>query len=379
MFENINIEEIDINITNKCNLFCNHCSFNSSYKDDSELPFEMVRKIIDWAHDNSVQDIHITGGEPTLHKNFDEIIAYAVSHFEDTRLITNGYDIDICLLERLKSYGLKNIMFSVDGTREFHNNIRGADDSFERVLDTVKKAVDFGFKVRVNAVAQVSNYLSIPKLLKQVDKMKIDVFSVFAYTPTGRNYKNKISSVLNAIEWIELYNLMKTASEECDCEVVIEKNFIYAEDGYSPSEEYKRGAGCHSLIINCDYLMILSNGDVYPCVIFTDKDCAYGNIYEKSLNEILSNPMNMDIYRNFENKNHACSSCFQYSKCRGGCRAFAFAVDNNWGKKDPRCQDPNIFFPVCLMLKENIHTLKKDGRSDNVYYGKNSHEKGVPC
>ena len=67
---------IGIHLTNMCNLFCTCCSHYSNYKLDGYLSVERFTEYMEtWADNfNALSlELRLLGGEPTLHKDLEEI------------------------------------------------------------------------------------------------------------------------------------------------------------------------------------------------------------------------------------------------------------------------------------------------------------------
>ena len=56
------LNQLDIQVTRKCNLYCNHCICGDSH--DMEIPFEAIDRILDCVEE--IDTLFFTGGEPLL-------------------------------------------------------------------------------------------------------------------------------------------------------------------------------------------------------------------------------------------------------------------------------------------------------------------------
>ncbi|MBI3896438.1 MAG: radical SAM protein [Acidobacteria bacterium] len=96
----------------RCNLSCTYCN---EY-DDFSAPVptaEMFRRV-DRLAGLGTSVITISGGEPTLHPDLDEIIARIRQHGMIAGLITNGYLLTPERIERLNRAGLEYLQISID-------------------------------------------------------------------------------------------------------------------------------------------------------------------------------------------------------------------------------------------------------------------------
>jgi cyclic pyranopterin phosphate synthase len=99
-----------------------------------------------------VDEIRVSGGEPTLRKDFNRIIE-GLSELPLVKLgvTTNGFLLPE-KLEFLKSTRCRHINISLDSLNRKTYQIITRTDYFDTVLESVKQAKDSGFQVKVNVV-----------------------------------------------------------------------------------------------------------------------------------------------------------------------------------------------------------------------------------
>jgi MoaA/NifB/PqqE/SkfB family radical SAM enzyme len=144
------VRELHLELTHRCNLSCVMCEhWEIEHLDpDSvrrELDFESLKKIIDAAV--LLKDIHtivITGGEPWLRHDFNDVVAWLSGRFPDASIIalTNFWNTGHLRgkLADLRARGVKNLKLgsSIDGLEKTHNAIRGQDTSFQGIERSVR-------------------------------------------------------------------------------------------------------------------------------------------------------------------------------------------------------------------------------------------------
>lgn len=363
------LEEIDLYVTNKCNLKCKFCSVKAgSYND--EIPLTRIKEIIDEAIKYGLSDLHLTGGEPTLRGDLEQIVSYAVSNGLNVRLITNGTLLPKQRLDSLYDSGLKSIMISVDGTEEYHDKVRGVKGTYKKAYETLLYAKEKGMYVRANSVAWKDNCEEILKLLDIFNDLKIDVYSIFLGSPLGYAIEQK-DNTIDANDWKEFCNKVKekVRNNNFYTKVVMEKGYLYSdEDPKSVLGLGGRGRGCYKITEFTDFLLIRSNGDVYPCVFYSNESEPIGNIYKNSLKEIHDNFKNNELYKHYGEYPLECKSCKKVKYCHGGCRGYAKLCKNDWFQKDPRCHDQlkDSPVPLCPIVKLNINSDMIGGSSEQV-------------
>jgi len=121
----LNPLDINFRITTLCNLNCSMCVQEKT----GEMPLPRVRGIID-ALDRGYRPglrptIMFIGGEPLLHPGFREIIDHASRRGFPFSVCSNGTLFDKDLIKFLLDRGIKEAIFSIDGTEESHDALRG--------------------------------------------------------------------------------------------------------------------------------------------------------------------------------------------------------------------------------------------------------------
>lgn len=357
------LEEIDLYLTNRCNLSCDFCSVRAR-KHSSELSLDRILTLIDEACSMGLQELHLTGGEPTLRNDLEDVVAYAVKKGLNVRLITNGTILTNERLQLLRSLGLNSIMISIDGESDYHNAVRG-EGAFEKAFSTVKNAINLGMLVRVNSVAWRDNQYDILRLAERLDDIGVNIYSIFLGSPLGYAQVHK-DNIISPDEWFEFYKAVREVSSGLRMKVVIEKGFLYPKEiTYDLTDLQGRGRGCLNLTQNTDFLLIRSNGDVYPCVFFSNEAPPMGNVNSQLLREIIEQFEQDSFYNEMGCLPEACKECSRMEKCRGGCRGYARLYTGFWTDKDPRCTQKGII-PLCPIVKLNVSQNILGGSSEQV-------------
>lgn len=361
------LEEIDLYLTNRCNLSCDFCSVEAR-KNTVELSIERIKSIILEAKELGLQDLHLTGGEPTMRTDLEEIVNFAVSQGLNVRLITNGTLLTPERLRRLYEKGLKSIMISLDGMEAYHNKVRG-DGSYERALESIQVALGLGMFVRVNSVAWKDNRSDILKLSHMLNTLNVAVYSIFLGSPLGYAKKYK-DAVIAPQDWKIFCDELKSiaCSVGFRTKIVVEKGYLYPDENlYDIKGLQGRGRGCRDITNYSDFFLIRSNGDVHPCVFFSNEASAIGNVNTQSLEEILHNYADNVFYQKIGQIPETCSKCDNADACRGGCRGYAKLYFDDWMKRDPRCvDDASGILPLCPIIKYNLNEGIIGGSSEQV-------------
>ena len=146
-----------LSITDQCNFRCNYCLPNGYQPEANKPSFLTLSEIVRVAEAFAAmgtEKIRLTGGEPTLRKDFITIAENVanVSGIRQLVLTTNGYRMakDVDAWQRA---GITSINVSVDSLdpKMFHQ-ITGIN-KFDEVMRGIERAFEIGYKkVKVNSV-----------------------------------------------------------------------------------------------------------------------------------------------------------------------------------------------------------------------------------
>ncbi len=147
-----------LSITDVCNFRCTYCLPDgykpNGHNNKSFLSLDEIRRVSRAFANLGTEKVRLTGGEPSLRRDFTDIIA-AVRENPQIRhlaVTTNGYRLARDITQ-WRDAGLTALNVSVDSldARQFHA-ITG-QDKFREVMSGIDAAFDAGFeKVKVNAV-----------------------------------------------------------------------------------------------------------------------------------------------------------------------------------------------------------------------------------
>jgi pyruvate-formate lyase-activating enzyme len=156
-----------------CNLRCTYCCVRSSPEaSPRELGAERVARIAAEAAALGVQELFLTGGEPFLLRDIDEI-AIACADAAPTTVLTNGMLFQGSRLDRLRRLPRPRValQISLDSpTPELHDAQRGAG-AWARAIEGIRIARDEGFRVRL--AATVASDADSARFAAFLDSMEI--------------------------------------------------------------------------------------------------------------------------------------------------------------------------------------------------------------
>lgn len=182
--------------TSRCNLACLHCGSDCQIIEDApDMPAEDFLKVarqVAEEYDPKKVMIVVTGGEPLVRKDLEEVGAELKKMGFPWGMVSNGWAMTEERFRALREAGLRSVTISLDGMKENHDWLRGREGSFERAVNAVKllAAED---KMTYDVVTCV-NQRNIGEL-NEVKKLLVDIgvkrWRLFSIDPIGRAATNE--------------------------------------------------------------------------------------------------------------------------------------------------------------------------------------------
>ncbi len=316
-------------ITNDCNLNCSICIRANNDTKIQEMSFEAFKKMLQ-SNDFEDDDLIITGGEPTKHKRFCDIVMYACEKINNVYVTTNG-TMNYYIGE-LSKFDNLSFQVSLDGDESSNDLIRGTG-VYSKICRTLSNYEKVGIKYSVASVVSKKNIKSIKKMIPILSELKKMKYWRISYEMPFGNAR--FEDMLTIEEWNDFVD-----------EVIQEAHFRLKIQKLYPFELYdKRFREMENLCVNnkrsnnCgsggDKLYIYPDLSVYSCTCLSD--FSLGNLNNMTLAEI-RNGSEIKEFINYKiNDDIPCGECKYLAFCNGGCIGMSYHYFGELGKGDIRC------------------------------------------
>ncbi|ACL70359.1 radical SAM protein [Halothermothrix orenii] len=260
-----------IDPTSACNLNCTGC-WAGKYSKSDRLEFEVIDRIITEAKELGIYFIVLSGGEPTLYPRLFDIF----EKHQDVGFLmyTNGTLIDEEMADRMVEVGNVSPAISIEGFKEEIDGRRG-EGVFDKIMHTMDllrdRGVVFGASVTVtrNNVDELFGKDDFIELL--IEKGATYVWS-FHYVPIGKDPNLDLMLTPEQRKFMA-YKIPEIRSQKP----------IFVADFWNDGTFT---GGC--IAGGRRYFHINAKGEVEPCAFV---HFSVDNIKEKSLKEVLQNPL----------------------------------------------------------------------------------------
>lgn len=322
--------------TMACNMCCKYCYLEDNTIDEKtdRNSLDTLRFAIDKFKKSNVVPFNISlhGGEvTTLSKTeFHELIKFIYNYYNDNRqvIVDGGFKVGY---PHIKT-NMYNLEKHIDTIKEFNVSISGSLDlplflhdeyrvtkgnqkTLERILKNVELLKNIPNKKKVSATIFKEHYEHIEEIIKDIkflhkntclDMNDFNFMIGFDYNSNG------ILHHMSEEEQVTFYKRMHQEFDGSDLDTGVNGPWF---DEFGP--EY---------CTNCDncgekFFLLEKNGDIYSCVRGQkNPDYYYGNIYNDSVEDILTNARNkIFLNHNREPLNEECVKCGYLYLCKTGC------------------------------------------------------------
>lgn len=318
------------NMTNQCNMFCDHCYREAGARLDDELTTAQGKKLIDEIKQAGFSMLILSGGEPLMRPDVYEIIAYARERGLRVVMGSNGSLITPEVASKLKTSGLMGIGVSLDSIHPDKNDrFRKLPGAYDATLAGMTNLREAGVRFQVHTTVMDWNVDELEAICDLAIEQGAMAFHVFFLVPTGRAV-NIADEALRVKEYEHtLIRLMqKQKAVPIEIKPTCAPQFVRIADKLGVPSRFTRGC-----LAGTDYCIISPRGDVQPCAYLNIK---LGNVKEESFVDIWEHHPVFTELRTLDYKGK-CGICDYKERC-GGCRARAyFYQDNDYMAADEWC------------------------------------------
>jgi len=149
-----------IDTIQQCNLRCLYCHPGLVWK-KQHLKADLIASALQAAEQHGVLEVVLSGGEITLHPEFDAILEATHSLQKmSTTFVTNATVVTDAMAEKIRRSNITRVCVSLDGAdAETHNSARGKN--FSKVVVGLKRLQQIGREITIISVAHQKNYQSL--------------------------------------------------------------------------------------------------------------------------------------------------------------------------------------------------------------------------
>jgi pyrroloquinoline quinone biosynthesis protein E len=318
-------------LTYRCPLQCPYCSNPLNMeRANAELTTAEWQDVMRQAGELGVLQLHLSGGEPTVRQDLEEILKSAVTAGLYTNLITSGVTLTRERLEGLAKLGLDHVQLSIqDADPANADRISAYRGSAEKKREVARWVRELGLPLTINAVIHrqnIDNLAAIIDYAVEVGAGRLEVAHTQYYAWALLNRAALIPTREQFLRSVEITN---AAKERLKGILVFD---VVAHDHYAVRPKPCMGGWGRNLVD------VTPSGKVLPCHACEQiPGLEIESVRERPLADIWFNGPAFQKFRDTEWMREPCRSCERREIDWGGCRCQALAMTGDAAATDPAC------------------------------------------
>ena len=317
-------------LTHRCPLHCPYCSNPLELiRAEAELSTDDWKRVFTQARELGVLQLGLSGGEPLVRKDLEELAAHARSLGLYSTLVTSGLGLTRKRAEALRDAGLEHVQVSIqDSATESAERIAGVS-SVKQKRAAIALVKELGFAFSINVVLHRANLDRIGELIDLAGDLGADRLELANTQYYGWGLKNRAALMPTREQVARARGIAEAAIERYRKKMQI----LFVLPDYH--EQYPKACygGWGKL-----YIVVTPNGQALPChAASTITSLSFPTVRERSLEWIWRESPGFQAYRGDAWMKEPCRTCPRKTVDFGGCRCQAFALTGDAANPDPVC------------------------------------------
>jgi pyrroloquinoline quinone biosynthesis protein E len=277
-----------------------------------------------------VLQLHLSGGEPTVRQDLEQILEAAVEAGLYTNLITSGVTLTRERLVRLAEAGLDHVQLSIqDVDPASADRISGYKSGTEKKQEAARWVRELELPLTVNVVVHRHNIENLPAIIDYAVELGAGRLEVAHTQYYAWALKNRAALIPTREQFYKSVEITNAARERLKGILVFD---VVAHDHYAVRPKPCMGGWGRSLID------ITPFGKVLPChACEAIPGIEIDSIRDKPLADIWYGGKAFQMFRGTDWMQEPCRSCDRREIDWGGCRCQAMAMTGDPAATDPAC------------------------------------------
>lgn len=321
------LNQIYFYLTEGCNLKCRHCWIVPKYQTDDNIwpyvEFDLFKDIVEQGKKLGLSGVKLTGGEPLIHPQIEEILDYISE--QDLRLTieTNGIKLTPKIVEKISKCKNPFVSISLDGSeKEEHEWVRGIEGCFEKALEGARNIANKGIATQFIMSIMLRNYQQMESLVHLAEKENIGSVKFNLVTPTARG--EQLHEAGETLPIDQLVEIGAWVENELQAKSKIPLHYSHPAAFIPLSNYFKKSNGRCGIF---GIIGVLGNGKYALCGIGeTVTELIFGDSRTDKLDDIWNNnPILNQIRKGLPNQlDGICGDCIVKNFCLGSCIALNY-------------------------------------------------------
>ena len=302
--------------TTRCNLACRHCGSDCTLPGSRrDMPLDDFLKALDTIPRKEVPrefTVVLTGGEPLLRPDLEEIGKSIRRRGMGWSLVSNGFFYDRKMHARLMRAGLGALTISLDGLEQEHDWMRGRTGSFARTVEAIRIAaaeprINFDVVTCVNK----RNLSQLENIHALLEELGVRHWRLFTVIPIGRAAGDP-DMHLSGEQLRSMMDFIAAKRKKKDAPLRVS----FSCEGYLGPYETRVRQTPHFCRAGINIASVLIDGRINACPNIDRDRFSQGSIYTDSLYDVWQHR-----FLPFRDRSWAstgpCKDCKVFDRCLG--------------------------------------------------------------
>jgi len=317
-------------VTYRCPLHCAFCYNPTDYDQhtQNELTTEQWLQVLRDARKLGAIQLGISGGEPLLRDDIEDIVIEAKKLGYYSNLITSGVGLTEKRIQAFKDGGLDHIQLSMHDITEEINNFITNTKTFELKKKVAAMIKSHGYPMVLNVVIHRYNIDHMKEILEMAEALGADYIELANNQYYGWSLINR-DQLMPTREQLERAEAITNEFRAIGTKMKI----FYVVPDYFNDRPKKCMNGWGEV-----FMIVTANGDVLPChSARVLPNMQFPNVKDSDLGWSWKDSPAFNKYRGDSWMKEPCRSCDEKEKDLGGCRCQSFLLTGDAEAADPVC------------------------------------------
>ena len=318
-------------LTHKCPLQCPYCSNPLEMdKPNTELTTAEWQRVFREAAQLGILQLHLSGGEPTVRKDLEQLVKTASEVGMYSNLITAGVLLSKDRLKALADNGLDHLQLSIQDVDEVNaEKISAYKGGLAKKRELCGWVNELKMPLTVNAPIHRANIDNLPAIIEFAVDMGAGRLEVAHVQYYAWALKNRAALMPTRAQVMKSVEIVDAAREKYKGVMVFD--FVVPDYYASRPKPCMGGWGRGSMNIT-------PAGKVLPChAAESIPGLQFDNVREKNLSQIWLKGQAFEMYRGTSWMKDPCKTCDRREIDWGGCRCQAMMLTGDPTNVDPAC------------------------------------------
>ncbi|MFL5574405.1 MAG: pyrroloquinoline quinone biosynthesis protein PqqE [Gemmatimonadaceae bacterium] len=317
-------------LTYRCPLHCPYCSNPLEMtRADAELSTDEWKRVLAEARALGVLQLGLSGGEPLVRRDLEELVAHARALGLYSTLVTSGLGLTPERGRALAEAGIDHVQISFQGARRESADAIAGTRSWDAKHEAAAVVRALGVAFTVNVVLHRANIDQLEAIVEMAEALGADRLELANTQYYGWAALNRDALLPTRAQVERATDVFDRARERYRGRM----QMLYVLPDYHGQFPKPCYGGW-----GAQYIVVVPDGRVLPCHAAAQiTTLEWQNVRERALRWIWEESPAFNAFRGEEWMREPCRSCPRRTLDFGGCRCQAFMLTGDAARTDPVC------------------------------------------